>query len=71
METLGHPTFHELRVVGVVSQVLIGVCRLAVHGGGEAAVGLPMDQGVQEGDGVVVLDFGGETNAGLPAVQMG
>ena len=44
---------------------------LAVHCAGQASVGFSVDQGVQEGDGVVLLDLDGEADARLDAVQMG
>ena len=51
-------------------EVLVGVSRLAIHGAGQAAVGFPVDHGVQECDAVVLLILDGELNAGLVAVQV-
>ena len=55
MEPLDHSPLEGLRMVRVKRSVLVGVCGLTVHGAGQAAVGFSMDQGVQEGDGVVLL----------------
>ena len=44
--------------------------RLAIHGAGQAAVGFPVDHGVQECDAVVLLILDCELDAGLEAVQV-
>ena len=71
MEALDHSPLDGLRMVRVKSSVLVGVCGLAVHNAGQASVGFSMDQGVQEGNGVVLLHLDGETDAAwLEAVQV-
>ena len=44
--------------------------RLAIHGAGQAAVGFPVDHGVQQCNAVVLLILDGELNAGLEAFQV-